>query len=279
MLWGVLMLDPALCSRPVSAWTMFTQRLFHWGSTLDYKVVLTGLVLVLVIWGMRQRGRRQKLTHKFRWKQPLIKGTIALVVLALIATFPPVVTLANYLLVSPLPQDTGARVDAIVVLGRGPISGDRAAVAAELWQAGRAPKVFVSGRGDAPYLVKELRKYGVSASALASEDCSQTTEENAQFTARLLQPQGVQHILLITDSPHMLRSWMTFERVGFQVIPHGNALPHWLSHRKHALTVYREYAGLISYTLQGRIQPFRIRLDPTDSYGQPPALPFTAKSD
>lgn len=277
--WGVLMFDPALCSRPVSAWTMFTQRLFHWGSTLDYRVVLTGLVLVLVIWGMRQRGRRQKLPHRFRWKQPLIMGTITLVILALIATFPPVVTLANYLLVSPLPQDTGERVDAIVVLGRGSITGDRAVVAAELWQAGRAPKVFVSGHGDAPNLVKQLRNYGVPDSAVASEDCSQTTEENAQFTARLLQPLGVQHILLVTDPPHMLRSWMTFERVGFQVIPHGNALPHGLSHRKHALTIYREYAGLIGYTLQGRIQPFRVQLDPTDPYGRSPASPFTAKSD
>jgi hypothetical protein len=45
------------------------------------------------------------------------------------------------------------------VLGRGPrLEADRLEVAAALWRIKRAPRIFVSGRGDAVRMFMELQK-------------------------------------------------------------------------------------------------------------------------
>ncbi|MCL6436145.1 MAG: YdcF family protein [Leptolyngbyaceae cyanobacterium HOT.MB2.61] len=88
------------------------------------------------------------------------------------------------------------------MLGRGPrLEADRLEVAAALWRIKRAPRIFVSGRGDAVRMFMELQKKGVPEQALGGEECSMTTGENAKFTATVLKPQGIQKILLVTIPP------------------------------------------------------------------------------
>jgi uncharacterized SAM-binding protein YcdF (DUF218 family) len=53
----------------------------------------------------------------------------------------------------------------------------------------------------------------------------------------------------------MLRSKLTFESLGFEVIPYLTPLPKQLDLKKKAFLVFREYLGLISYGLQGRFMP------------------------
>jgi len=66
----------------------------------------------------------------------------------------------------------------------------------------------------------------------------------------------VQKNLLLTDSPHMLRSTLVFRGSGFTVISYPIPLPaQWFGNRK-ALLVLREYVGLLSYALTDR---FRLR--------------------
>ncbi|HEY9741447.1 MAG TPA: YdcF family protein, partial [Coleofasciculaceae cyanobacterium] len=96
---------------------------------------------------------------------------------------------------------------------------------------------------------------GIPNQTLAYEECSRTTEENARFTATVLQPQGVKQILLITDSPHMLRSLLTFRSFGFTVIPYTSPVPANLASRTKALKVFSEYLALVGYGLQGRFRP------------------------
>lgn len=50
------------------------------------------------------------------------------------------------------------------------------------------------------------------------EEASNNTAQNAQFSARILQPVGVQKILLVTDALHMARAKSIFVRNGFDVI-------------------------------------------------------------
>jgi len=235
------MLNPALCNRPLSQWLLLKDWLAVF--VTNPALIITLLVALLIL---SLRLRRQ------RWRF-FARGSIAAaLILYILAPLPPLETLANASLVQAIPYDSGATADAIVILGRGEsLRENRINVATELWQQGRAPQIFASGRGDGRHIVKRLRKRGIPAEILGNENCSQTTAENAEFTAKLLQPQGIDRIILVTDFPHMLRSLLTFRNFGFQVIPHPSPLPP-MPQRQKALIVYREYAGITSYAIKGR---------------------------
>lgn len=238
------MLDPALCDRPLSRWIHFRNGiLFLLGNPVLLVLVLVSLTLIL--WWLPKSPWNQRLS--------LIPFTCLLLYLA--AFSPPVLQVANWGLLQFLPQDSGATADAIVILGRGQdFQPSRMAVAAQLWRSQRAPRIFASGRQDGPEMVQRLAALGIPQEMLAQENCSQTTAENAQFTALLLQPQGVKRIILVTDPPHMLRSLLTFRSVGFSVIPQTSEMPT-VAPTRRALLIFREYAGMVSYILQGRFFP------------------------
>jgi len=165
------------------------------------------------------------------------------------------IAIGNWSLTVFLPSDSGEIVDAIVVLGRGDDLRNRRIVETwKLWQANRAPQIFASGMLDARYIVQELQAIGVDKYRLGGEECSQSTEENALFTAALLYPKGVKRILLVTDSPHMLRSLRMFQSFGFRVIPYPIPLPDNLQTVQKIPILVREYAALVQYTVSGRFQ-------------------------
>lgn len=73
------------------------------------------------------------------------------------------------------------------------------------------------------------------------EEQSRTTWENAQYTAQILQAEGIQSVVLVTDAWHMPRSRWSFEQFGFAVIsapvgflsvPNGRPLGGWLPESK-----------------------------------------------
>jgi len=239
------MLDPALCDRPPSQWLELKRILSDWLMTPSL-VILPLFALTILPW----------VIPRMPWKRPLSTLGAVLLLAYHAAFFPPTVALANKGLVGFIPTDSGGTADAIVVLGRGEdMRESRVEVARELWQAQRAPLIFASGRGDSPRIVKMLRADGIPAQVLDNEECSRTTEENARFTAAVLQPQGVKSILLVTDPPHMLRSLLIYRSVGFRVIPHASPLPADLAQREKSFTVFYEYMGLLKYALEGRLLP------------------------
>jgi len=70
----------------------------------------------------------------------------------------------------------------------------------------------------AEVLAKTLKQvYQIEAHRL--ENKSQTTLENALFSAEILAAEGIKKIILVTQSYHMKRSIMLFEHAGFEVIP------------------------------------------------------------
>lgn len=239
------MLDPALCTRPASQWLFLKYTISSWLMTPTLVLLLvTGLIFLPWMF------------PRMRWKRQLIRLVSVLFVIYLFATFPLTTALANKGLVAFVPQDPGLKVDAIVVLGRGyDLRPSRIKVAAQLWQANRAPLIFASGAGDAAEIVNQLKSTGIPNSALAQEDCSRTTEENGVFTATVLRPQGIKKILLVTDPPHMLRSLMTFNSLGFKAYPHYSPLPSNLAPTEKAMLIFYEYIGLASYSLKGFLLP------------------------
>ena len=51
------------------------------------------------------------------------------------------------------------------------------------------------------------------------EPDSKTTQENARYTARLLQQYGISRVILVSSASHLRRASALFERNGIQVIP------------------------------------------------------------
>lgn len=188
-----------------------------------------------------------------RWRRRILAPAGILVLVYLMLTSPIGVGLATQGLTASLPADTGEAVDTIVVVGRGDsLRNRRIEQVEQLWQAKRAPKIFASGMLDAEFIVDQLKDNGLPIAVLSGERCSQSTEENALFSAAVLGAQGLQKILLVTDPLHMLRSFYAFRSVGFTVTPHMAPLPTHLKTEEQVLLMLREYIGTAVYAVTGR---------------------------
>jgi uncharacterized SAM-binding protein YcdF (DUF218 family) len=237
------MLNDALCEpvSPTRLWAVLSSILLFVLSRPLIVVMVIGAIATLP-WVLRRR----------RWQKPTVRLTVTLAVLYLIVISPMFAQFGNQLLVKFLPADSGAKADAIVVLGRGQEQNPRRAnIAGTLWQAKRAPLIFPSGRSDAPAIAQLIRATFGDA-PVGGEPCSLTTDQNAEFTAALLRPQGVKSIILVTDPPHMWRSLLTFKSFGFEVIPYFSPLANNTHPVKKRFLVIRESIGLLSYGLMGR---------------------------
>ncbi|WP_413281681.1 YdcF family protein [Floridanema evergladense] len=190
-----------------------------------------------------------------RWRKRFLLPFSVTLLLCLAITSPWGVDLATQGLMANLPQDTGEPVQAIVVLGRGDELRQRRIEKVEkLWQQQRASRIFASGMLDAEFMLEQFEKNGIPKTALTGERCSQSTEENALFTSAVLYPQQVQKIVLITDTPHMMRSLLVFRASGFDVIPYPIPLPdHWSAIGKSQVLL-REYLGLLKYYLENKFR-------------------------
>lgn len=143
---------------------------------------------------------------------------------ALEASYPPVP-------VAELPQ-----ADAIVLLGGGVRArvdehslgnlnrwGDRILYAAVLYQAGKAPRIVVTGGGrengdTEAELMRDILNYmGVPEQAVVLETASTTTYDNARFTVPILRENNWEKVLLVTSAFHMRRSEALFKAQGMTV--------------------------------------------------------------
>jgi uncharacterized SAM-binding protein YcdF (DUF218 family) len=104
-----------------------------------------------------------------------------------------------------------AQADYIVVLGGE--SGQRVIGAAELYHAGVAPRVFVSGEGDCLLIVRRLVMTGVPADRIDHECESGSTMENAQMTRQALAERHVHSAVLVTSWYHTGRALKVFRQV------------------------------------------------------------------
>ncbi len=130
--------------------------------------------------------------------------------------------------------DRAQAADVIVVLGAGlrrdntpgPALTRRSARAAELWRAGYAPVIVCSGgkpgnrtRSEADACAELLRGDGVPAAAIVLEDTSRSTEENAIETRAIMQANGWDSAVIVTDGFHLLRAMRLFKQAGIRAFP------------------------------------------------------------
>ncbi|MEH6587361.1 MAG: YdcF family protein [Halioglobus sp.] len=174
------------------------------------------------------------------------------------------------------------KAEAIVVLGgatRGDThwssmadlnsAADRLTHAVALYKANKAPLVLLSGgsttgsRPEAEQLRDYLQLMGLPNTALLLERQSLDTQQNARYSAVILQGREVNKILLVTSAYHMGRAVPLFERQGFEVIPAptdfqrlvGKPLvPRWLPTADdlgRTTAAIKEYVGFIYYRAKG----------------------------
>ena len=121
--------------------------------------------------------------------------------------------------------------EAIVVLGcrldvqGGPSERLRLRVgrAIELYHAGAAPLLLLSGGGSGPVAEATIMRdlalaAGIPESALLREPHSRNTVENAVNSARLLRERVVRRIVLVSDRTHLPRAALLFRLAGLDVV-------------------------------------------------------------
>lgn len=140
----------------------------------------------------------------------------------------------------PLPD--GTRADVIVLLGGGTepdvsprsmvevnASGDRVLYAVKLLQEGAAPQVLLSG-GDIDFLYDSpstpaddmatlMEMLGVPRENMLIQNASYNTQQDAEFSCKMIKEQGFDSVILVTSAFHMPRSVALFEAQGCPVIP------------------------------------------------------------
>jgi len=99
--------------------------------------------------------------------------------------------------------------DVLVVLGGG--SHERPLRAAELFRQRAAPRIILTGEGDDQINRQILLAAGIPAGSIQTENKSQTTHENAEFTIKLLRAEKIRSAILVTSWYHSRRALKTFE--------------------------------------------------------------------
>lgn len=132
----------------------------------------------------------------------------------------------------------------------------------QLYHAGKASQLLFSTGAtsssqitEAEAMAQFARSLGVPQSAILLEPLSRNTDENAKFSAKMLQKRGIERVYLVTGQIHMHRSKESFEYYGIQVDPipaqqkisiEKGVRNGWnLFHR-----VLHEYLGIVYYRLR-----------------------------
>jgi uncharacterized SAM-binding protein YcdF (DUF218 family) len=192
-----------------------------------------GLALILLVLSLFMRRSSKVETFLF---------VLAIMILWLSSTRYMALTLVRSLewQYKPLPEIPAA--DVIVVLGGGTESpqyprpmveinaaGDRVIYAAELYKQGKGSFILVSG-GNVPDLDARtstpaedmqqlLTMLGVPQDVIWLQPYSANTEQDAEYSSRLLKANGITRVILVTSAVHMPRSVQLFTAYGMDVTP------------------------------------------------------------
>ncbi len=178
--------------------------------------------------------------HRIRWVKAAV--ILALVILWIGGNSWVAKSLIRSLEWRYLPPEELPQAEVIVILGGGTESaqyprqivevngaGDRVLYAAWLYHQGVAEKLLLTG-GYIPWLGNHttspaeematlLEMLDIPEKALLLESRSLNTYENALYSRRILEQEGISRIVLVTSAFHMPRAVALFEHQGFEVVP------------------------------------------------------------
>jgi uncharacterized SAM-binding protein YcdF (DUF218 family) len=124
--------------------------------------------------------------------------------------------------------DHAQPADVIIVLG--PPALFRVNQTLALWRRGLAEHILCTGGPyeHRPSLTQAqdcynlLTRRGVPADAIVLEDASMSTEENALYARQVMDREGWQTAILVSDTTHLLRATWLFARAGIENYPSAN---------------------------------------------------------
>ncbi len=230
------------------------------------------------------------------WKRPRVATLCLVLSLSLVLVFSNSAVsgwLGRSLEWQYLPPDDLPTADAIVVLGgatRPPDaprpwidvmeSGDRPIHGAQLYLAGKAPKLIMSGgridwKESGPPESSDMaaiaQALGVPPADILEDPSSLNTYQNAVNVKQILEEEGLERILLVTSAIHMPRSIRIFEKLGIEAIAAPtdfriivmtapqeqsvesrvlNTLPD-VERLEYSTRALKEYIGMVVYRLRG----------------------------
>ena len=187
--------------------------------------------------GDRDPDRVQSLTtgqHSIRIKWAQFRRTVGLITLLSFAlcSLTPLANVIGKFTVIPATIGTA---DSIVVLGAGILNDGSLAdesmrrfmQGVSLYKRGLAPLIVMLGptrkngptKSEAETRAELAHQLGIPKEALLAVGTANTTHQEAVVTANLLKHRDVKKILLVTESIHLRRAKLSFEREGLEVLP------------------------------------------------------------
>ncbi len=251
---------------------------------LVYPVGIACVCLILCLWWIWRQQRT--------WAMG--SAAIALLVLLIGSNAWVSTNLVKSLEWRHLPPEPMPTADAIVVLGGSTRpadyprpwvdllqSGDRILHGAQLYNAGKAPKLILSGgriewKGGGPSESEDMAQVaiamGVPRTDILQEPTSLNTYQNAVNVRTIVEREGFETILLVTSAMHMPRALAIFQKQGMNAIAAPtdfivserslkelqgtgqgfllNLLPNAANLHELSLAI-KEYIGFIVYRLRG----------------------------
>jgi uncharacterized SAM-binding protein YcdF (DUF218 family) len=206
--------------------------------------------------------------HSYRFIRLL--GAVTVLLVALMAFTPVSNKIGNLLTIGTALEPC----DAIVVLGSGlgrdgELSDDslrRAMRGIELYKRGLAPLIVFSGarrpgapvRSEAEARSRLAVELGVPPEAILEVEDVRTTHDEAVQVSTILSKPEQRKVLLVTESLHLRRAKLAFERAGFQVAPaasdsYSRSALSGASRFGLAARIAYEFGGLVYYKMAGYI--------------------------
>ncbi|MCC6574565.1 MAG: YdcF family protein [Planctomycetes bacterium] len=195
------------------------------------------------------KNRRSRL----RW---LWRGVLTLIALTMLLCVSSFIALISLGAEAPV----GAKADCIFVPGaavwrkRKPSEALEARLlkAVQLYRAGAAPLIVVSGGGvgdyqEADVMADWLVEHGVPAGAIIRERESRTTRENAQLSAPLLHKRGIKSAIAVSQWFHLGRVRVCLEQEGIQTFAVNCRGPKLVS---EPIFLIKEIFGLPIYAMR-----------------------------
>jgi len=193
--------------------------------------------------------------HRPRWRRSLRR--LLRLALTVIIVWGIGAVILSVVIVAYGETDRAERADVIIVLGAGirmdgrPGPGllRRATHAAILYEQGYADNVICAGgfptrgvqRSEADACREVLEARGVPRAAIYLEESSRSTEENAVYSKIIMEENGWQRALVVSDPYHLLRANVIFNQAG---VTHTSSPAVSPSLGQYAPSVIREVVAL-----------------------------------